>query len=108
MRYLSDIQVSGPQEELESRDVNLYRHHQHIDNIRAMGLDGVTQGESADGEEKRLWGTPTHMHSEEDKETLLSSPFAIEQSCGSLHLVSWAFQSRTKSSILVAQALVPQ
>lgn len=49
MRYLSDIQVSGPQEELESRDVNLYRHHQHIDNIRAMGLDGVTQGESADG-----------------------------------------------------------
>ena len=38
--------------ELRQRLRCTYGHHQHIDNIRALELDGITQGVSVDGDEK--------------------------------------------------------
>lgn len=64
-----------------------YRHPQRTENIRALGLHGVTQGGSGDAEEERSKGSAaghsTLINVAEEEELPRSSPLLVWQFCGS-------------------------
>lgn len=83
--YLSDIQVSGAQEESGSGAINIGII---VDQMRAMGLDRVTQGDGEEDRSKDSRRALQHLQTWKRRPPL-SSSLLVSWFCGTLHLVSW-------------------